>query len=120
MIGKLRFLALVLMLCATVNSIIAIDIVPVDVVEAREIGLSDSDDTKSVVEVKWQTTQQNYKFFNVMLEIKYADGAILIFDEQVSNQSRSTQIEVPALHIYRNKRAAIIKEIKAFVTTEIY
>ena len=44
---------------------------------------------------------------------------IALIDEQAEKQARSTQIEVPTLHIYRGKKPAIIKQIKAFVTTEI-
>lgn len=116
----MRFLGLVLMVFVMVNQAIAN--APVEVTEVKELGLSDSDETKSVIEIKWRINpalQPNHSVFNVTLEITYADGAILLFDEQAEKDTRSTQIEVPALHVYRGKKAAIIKEIKAFVTTEI-
>lgn len=120
MFRKMRFLILVLMIFLAVNQLFAN--VPVEVTDVKEVGLSDSDETKSVIEVKWKVNpglQPNHSVFNVMLEVTYADGAILIFDEQAEKEARSAQIEVPSLHIYRGKKAAIIKEIKAFVTAEI-
>lgn len=121
---KERFVILVLMLFVTINQLFANDYkdVPVEVTEIKEVGLSDSDETKSVIEIQWSvkpTLQPNHTVFNVTLEVVYADGAILLFDEQAQSQARSTRIEVPALHIYRGKKPAIIKQIKAFVTTEI-
>ena len=115
---KMRFLVLILFL--TINPMFANT--PVEVTQIKEIGLSDSDETKSVIEIKWKVNpslQANHSDFNVTVEITYADGAILIFDGKAENDAFSTQIEVPSLHIYRGKKAAIIKQIKAFVTTEI-
>ncbi len=121
----IKFTVLVLTLFVIINQTIAktddCANTPVEVTQVKEIGLSDADETKSVIEVQWcvrSTLQPNHSNFNVTVEITYADGAILIFDEQVENQARSTQIEVPTLHIYRGKKPAIIKQIKAFVTTD--
>ena len=97
-------------------------ITPVEVTEAKEIGLSDSDETKSVIEIQWRVDprfQSNHSNFNVTLEIRYADGAVLIIDEQAENSSSWSQIEVPTVHLVRGKLTASIKQIKAFVTTEI-
>lgn len=118
MIRKARCLVLVLTFFLSINQVIANT--PVEVTDVKEIGLSDSDETKSVIEIKWKvnpTLQPNHSEFNVTLEVIYADGAVLIFDEQAESEARSAKIEVPALHIYRGKKPAIIKEIKAFVTT---
>lgn len=115
-----RFLVLILTIFFTINPILANT--PVEVTQVKEIGLSDSDETKSVIEIKWKVNpslQADHSDFNVTAEIIYADGAILIFDGKAQNNARSLQIEVPSLHIYRGKKAAIIKQIKAFVTTEI-
>lgn len=121
---KVKIIVLVLMIFLMISQAIANDCKTqsVEVTEVKEIGLSDSDETKSVIEVKWcvnQELQTKQNTFNVTVEIIYADGAKLIFDEQSEKQARSTQIEVPTLHIYRGKKPAIIKQIKAFVTTEI-
>ena len=118
-----KILSLILMMILTINQVFAEDCKTqaVEVTEAKEIGISDSDETKSVIEVKWcvnQKLQTNPTNFNVTVEVTYADGAILIFDDQAQNQARSIQIEVPALHIYRGKKPAIIKQIKAFVVAE--
>ena len=118
----IKFLVLVLMFFVSVSQAFALTNTPVEVTEVKELGLSDSDETKSVIEIKWRvnpTLQTNHSDFNVTLEITYADGAVLLFDEQAEKNARSAQIEVPTLHIYRGKKAAIIKHIKAFVTAEI-
>ncbi len=97
-------------------------VTPVEVTKAQEIGLSDSDETKSVIEIQWRVDsrlQSNHSNFNITLEIRYADRAVLIIDEQAESSSSSSQIEVPTVHLVRGKSAAFIKQIKAFVTTEI-
>lgn len=122
---QIRFLVLVLVMFLTINQGFAksneCSETPIEVIHVKEMGLSDSDDTKSVIEVKWcvnSTLQPNHSDFNVTLEVTYADRAILLFDEQAEYQARSALIEVPTLHIYRGKKPAIIKQIKAFVTTD--
>lgn len=95
---------------------------PVEVTEIRNLGISDSDETKSVIEVKWQinpTLHPNHSDFNVSLEIAYANGMILIIDECSGNSTRSSRIEVPTVNLRRGQSPAFIKQIKAFVTTEI-
>jgi hypothetical protein len=123
---RIQFLVLVLTIFVNVNQAIArmedCRNTPVEVTEVKDLGLSDSDETKSVIEVKWcinPTLQPSHSAFNVTLEITYADGAVLIFDKQVESSARSSQIEVPTLHIYRGKKPAIIKRTKAFVITEV-
>ena len=121
--NTIRFAILILTICAVVSQVIALEDCKdkaIEVIEVKEIGLSDSDETKSVIEVKWcvnQELQPNASNFNVTLEVTYADGAILIFDQQVLSPARSSQLEVPALHKFRGKKSAIIKQIKAFITT---
>lgn len=120
-----EILILVLTLFVTINQTIAktkdCSETPVKVTQVKETGLSDSDETKSVIEVQWcvnPTLQPTHSAFNVTVEITYADGAVLIFDEQTGNEARSTEIEVPTLHIFRGKKPAIIKQVKAFVTAD--
>jgi hypothetical protein len=123
---KIGFLVLVLTIFAGVSQVIgeakANPETPVEVKEIKDLGLSDSDETKSVIGLRWcvnPTLQPTHSVFNLTLEVVYADGAILIFDKQAESSVRSSRIEVPTLHIYRGKKPAIIKQIKAFVTTEI-
>jgi hypothetical protein len=95
---------------------------PVEVTEIKNLGISDSDETKSVIEIKWQinpTLHPNHSQFNVSLEIIYANGMVLIVDEQSENSTRSVQIEVPTVNLRRGKSPAFIRQIKAFVTTEL-
>ncbi len=95
--------------------------IPVRVIEVKDLGLSEADETKSVIEVRWEVNpaiHSNYSGFNVTLEITYADGAILIFDEKAESSARFIRIEIPSLHIFRGKKPATVKEIKAFVTKE--
>lgn len=95
---------------------------PVEVTEIKNLGISDSDETKSVIEIKWQinpTLYPNHSDFNVSLEVIYANGMVLIVDEQSENSTRSVQIEVPTVNLRRGKSPAFIKQTKAFVTTEL-
>jgi hypothetical protein len=97
-------------------------IAPVEVTEIKNLGISDADETKSVIEIKWQLNpalHSNHSDFNVSLEITYANGMILLVDERSENTTRSTQIEVPTVNLRRGQSPAFIKQIKAFVTTEI-
>lgn len=95
---------------------------PVEVTEIKNLGISDSDETKSVIEVQWKinpTLHPNHSEFNVSLEIVYANGTVLIVDEQSDNEARSALIEVPTVHLRRGKSPAYIKQMKAFVMTEV-
>lgn len=95
---------------------------PVEVIEVKNLGISDSDETKSVIEVRWQTNptlHPNHSNFNVSLEITYANGMILIVDEQANTEARSVRFEVPTVNLWRGKSPAYIKQMKAFVTTEM-
>jgi hypothetical protein len=117
---KATFLNLILMVFLAINHAIANT--PVEVTEIKNLGISDADETKCVIEIQWKINpalHPNHSVFNITLEIIYADEAILIFDEQAANSSRSAQIEVPALHLFRGGKPAIIKEIKGFITTEV-
>jgi hypothetical protein len=123
---RLLILVLVLTMFLTINPALVkgdkCRATPVKVTEVKELGLSESDETKAVIEVKWcvnSALQPTHSAFNVTVEVTYADGAILLFDEQAESRARSTRIEVPALHLYRGKKPAIIREIKAFVTAEL-
>jgi len=94
---------------------------PVEVTELKNVGISDSDETKSVIEVKWQinpTLHPNHSDFYISLEVVYADSTVLIVDEKSESETRSVRIEVPTVHLRRGKSPAYIKQIKAFVTTE--
>ena len=121
-----QILTLVLLLALAVTQSLAKSSVccsaPVEVTEIKNLGISDSDETKSVIEIQWKinpTLHPNHSEFNVSLEIVYADGTVLIVDEQVENTARSAIIEVPTVHLRRGKSPAYIKQIKAFVTTEV-
>ncbi len=95
---------------------------PVEVTEIKNLGISDSDETKSVIEVQWQLNpalHPNHSDFNVSLEITYANGTILLVDERSENTARSAQIEIPTISLRRGKAPAFIKQIKALVTTEV-
>jgi hypothetical protein len=95
---------------------------PVEVIEVKNLGISDSDETKSVIEIRWKinpTLHPNHSDFNVSLEVIYANGMILIIDEQVGKTERSAQIEVPSVNLMRGKAPAFIKQMKAFVITEV-
>ncbi len=121
-----KILTLVLLLaCAATQSLAHSSVcclTPVEVIELKNVGISDSDETKSVIEVKWQinpTLHPNHSDFYISLEVIYADSTVLIVDEKSESETRSVRIEVPTVHLQRGKTPAYIKQMKAFVMTEV-
>ena len=126
MLSKTQKTIAILTILLTINLVFAAiaqsSETPVQVTEIKDLGLSEADETKTVFEIHWQVNpaiHPNHSNFNVTLEIIYADGASLIFDEQAEYFARLRRIEVPTLHTFRGKKSAIIKEVRAFVTKEI-
>jgi hypothetical protein len=122
---KFTILILVSAILISINHVFAAVAVnretPVRVIEIKDLGLSEADETKTLIEIRWEINpaiHANHSAFNVTLDITYADGANLIFDEQAESSARFIRIEIPSLHVFRGKKSAIVKEIKAFVSKE--
>ena len=96
--------------------------VPVELVEVKDLGLSDRDESKSLIEVRW-TVNPIYKdkiiSFNLVLSITYAVGTTIHDKQSMDSTSLSAQIEVPSVKTIGGKATAFIKNIDARVTAVI-
>jgi hypothetical protein len=95
---------------------------PVEVIEVRDLGLSDRDEAKSLIEVSWQSDRvQKDKIsnFNVSLFITYADGTRLVEKQKFNKDIFSARIEIPSVKTFHGKSSAFIKKLDARVTAAI-
>lgn len=100
---------------------VAMDI-PVEVVEVRDLGLSDRDELKSVIEVRWSmdpAQKEKISSFNLLLSVTYADGTAVSEKRTVAKTSLSARVEVPSVKAIGGRPAAFIKKIDARVTAVI-
>lgn len=91
---------------------------PVEVLEIKEIGLSDKDETKSVIEVRWQINPalaSNVRSFKILLSVTYADGTKTNITRHADEESVSLKIEVPSVSFSNRNAPASIKNLKAVV-----
>jgi hypothetical protein len=91
---------------------------PVEVVEIKEIGISNDDESKSVIEIRWRINpvlNSNVSSFKLFLSVTYADGTTLILTQNADAESVLAQIEVPSAKISKRNPPAFIKNLKASV-----
>jgi hypothetical protein len=91
---------------------------PVEVVEIKEIGISNDDESKSVIEIRWRINpalNSNVGSFKLFLSVTYADGTTLILTQNADAESVLAQIEVPSAKISKRNPPAFIKNLKASV-----
>ncbi len=103
------------------NTKAAIDI-PVEVTEVRDLGLSDRDELKSLIQVSWSIDsirKERIKSFNLLLSVRYADGTSISEKRTVEKTALSARVEVPSVKTLGNRPAAFIKNIDARVTAVI-
>jgi hypothetical protein len=99
----------------------ALDI-PVEVIEVKDLGLSDRDESKSVIEVHWRVVpvqKEKIASFNVILSVTYADGATITEKRKVERNVLSARIEVPSVRTFGGRPTAFIKKTQARVTAVI-
>ena len=92
--------------------------IPVEVVEVKDIGLSDRDETKSVIEVSWRTgsiQRERIVSFNLILSITYADGTTINDARRINPSSLSTRVEVPSVKTLGGRTTAFIRKMDAHV-----
>lgn len=103
------------------NANTAMDI-PVEVTEVRDLGLSDRDELKSIIEVSWRIDPRQLEkvaTFNLHLSITYADGTAITERRTVEKSVLSVKVEVPSVKPLGSRPAAFIKKIDAKVTAVI-
>lgn len=104
-----------------VNAKTVLDI-PVEVTEVKDLGLSDRDELKSLIEVSWRvdpSQKERIASFNLLLSITYADGTAITERRNVEKQAQSVRVEVPSVKTIGNRPPAFIKKINAKVTAVI-
>jgi hypothetical protein len=98
--------------------------IPVEVLEVKDLGLSDRDESKSVLEVSWRVGQQIQKekiaAFNLVLSVTYADGTTIVERRKFERTVFSARIEVPSIKPFGNRSSAFIKKTEARVTATVF
>ncbi len=103
------------------NANTALDI-PVEVTEVRDLGLSDRDELKSLIEVSWRidsAQKEKIVSFNLLLSVTYADGTAITEKRTVEKSALSARVEVPSVKTFGSRPAAFIKRMDAKVTAVI-
>ena len=97
--------------------------IPVEVIEVKDLGLSDRDESKSVIEVRWQSPpSQKVKIvsFNLVLSVTYADGTTITEKRRFEKSAFSARIEIPSVKtLGGGKPSAFIKKLNAKVTATV-
>lgn len=94
----------------------------VKVIEIKDLGLSDRDESKSVVEVRWQVNsveQAKISSFKLTLSAIYADGTTITEKREVENTKLAERVEIPSVKTAKGRPSAFIKNLKAQVTAVI-
>jgi hypothetical protein len=92
----------------------------VEIIEVKNIGVSAANETKSIIEIRWQTNfapNTNVKSFDLKLEVTYADGAVVTAQSSASGTARSGRVEVPTTHTSLSGQSAAMKSFRTSVTT---
>ncbi len=95
---------------------------PVRVIEVKDLGLSDRDESKSVIEIRWQinpSEQAKISSFKLILSATYADGTTITEKQNVEKHKVSVRVEIPSSKTSRGRPSAFIKNLKAEVTAVI-
>ena len=93
--------------------------VPVEVTAVRDLGLSDHDELKSVIEVCWRVGSldtENIASFNLILSATYADGTTIVEKRVIEQNALSARIEIPSVNTFGGRPAAFIKRLNAKVS----
>ncbi len=96
--------------------------VPVEVVEVKDLGLSDRDESKSLIEVSWRVDdaqKDKIAAFNLILSVTYADGTTITEKQKFEKTVFSARIEVPSVKTFGGRPTAFIKKTEARVSAAI-
>jgi hypothetical protein len=92
--------------------------VPVEVVEVKDLGLSDRDESKSVIEVRWSADsiqKEKIASFVLVLSVTYANGTTVSEKRTAEREARVLQVEVSSVKTFGGRTSAFIKKIDARV-----
>ena len=92
--------------------------VPVEVLLVRDLGPSEQDEAKSVIEVRWRASRvppDKIAFFQVLLSATYADGTTFRRTGRADRLALSARLEIPSVKASANRPAALIRKLDARV-----
>lgn len=92
----------------------------VEITDVKNIGVSASNEAKSIIEIRWQTNvapNMSVKSFELKLEVTYTNGAIVTAQSSVTGTARSGRVEVPTTNSSVGRPSSTIKSFRASVTT---
>ncbi len=96
--------------------------IPVEVVEVKDLGLSDRDESKSLIEVRWNAgavQKEKVVSFNLTLYVTYADGTRIVEKRNFEKTIFSARIEVPSVKTFGGRSTAFIKKIEARISASV-
>ena len=96
--------------------------IPVEVVEVKDLGLSDRDESKSLIEVRWNAgaiQKEKIVSFNLILSVTYADGTTITERRKFERNVFSARVEVPSVKTFGSRSSAFIKKTEALVSAAI-
>lgn len=122
---KLTLSILLLLICTAFEakaqqSLLIQNETPVKIVDVKNIGISAANQTKSIIEIRWQADfapNKTVKSFEIKLEVVYTDGAVITAQSSAQGSARSGRVEIPTTHLYTGQTPAVIKSMKANVVT---
>jgi len=95
---------------------------PVEVVEIKDLGLSDRDESRSLIEIRWRVSplqRERVVSFNLVLSVTYADGTTINATRRITGDEHSTRFEVPSVKSIGGRSSAFISKMEARVTAVI-
>ncbi len=93
--------------------------ISVEVLQIRDLGISDTDESNSVIEIIWKADEiQKDKIaaFKLLLAVTYADGTKLTQRKIIEKKANSIRVEVPSVKSFGGRSSAFIKKIDAKVS----
>jgi hypothetical protein len=115
-------LPVILMLLAALGATTFQDSVRVDILEVKNVGVSASNESNSIIQVKWNVTASPstaIKSFDLHLEVIYADGAVEKAKASADSRARAARFEIPTLHRVAGRNASEMKSFKINITTTV-
>ncbi len=115
-------LILLMALALEVGAITFQGSVKVDILEVKSVGVSASNESNSIIQVRWAVTASPstaVKSFDLSLEVTYADGGVEKAKASADGRARAARFEVPTLHRSAGRPASEMKSFKINITTTV-
>lgn len=115
-------LTLVIALALETGAITFQDSMRIDITEVKNVGVSASNESNSIIQVRWAVTASPstaVKSFDLNLEVTYADGGVEKAKASADGRARAARFEVPTLHRAAGRNASEMKSFKVNITTTV-